>query len=268
MTCSDHTFIIPAYKGSDFIEECIISLKQQTLNSKIIITTSTPSSFVFDISRKYNIEIYINKNGNNIANDWNFAYKMCQTKYLTLAHQDDIYLPEYTEQCLNYAEIPANSDSLMIFTDYKEIAGDHKKKVSLIIFVKKALLSVFLLKNNIKSNFLKRSILSFGNPISCPSVMFNVKNIGPFEFSEEYQYNIDWEAWLRLAKKEGKFIYINKKLMVHRLHDESQTFIQIQNDNRYKEEEKIFQSIWNKPFARLIMKIYKYSSSLNVQKPY
>jgi hypothetical protein len=261
-----HTFIIPAYKDSDFLEECIISLKSQTVASKILITTSTPSSFLSDIARKYELEISINENGKNIASDWNFAYKMCSTTYLTLAHQDDVYLPGYTNSCLKYAEAQKNRDNLLIFTDYKEMVVDRQKRISPILIVKKALLSIFLLKNNIKSNFLKRSILSFGNPISCPSVMFNVKNIGPFEFSEEYQYNVDWEAWLRLAKKEGQFIYINKKLMVHRLHGESQTSIQIENDNRHKEEEKIFRSLWNKPVARLIMQIYKFSSALNVHR--
>ncbi len=231
-----------------------------------MITTSTPSSFLFDIARKYDIEIIINENGDSIAKDWNFAYKSCQTKYLTLAHQDDIYLPGYTEHCLEYAERPGNRDNLIVFTNYKEFEVDKPVKTHSVLMIKRMLLAVFLLKSNIKNRFLKRSILIFGNPVSCPSVMFNLKNIGPFEFSEEYRYNTDWEAWLRLAKKEGTFIYLSEELMIHRLHKESQTFIQIRNNNRYAEEEKIFQSIWNKPVAKLLMRIYKYSSAVNMKR--
>ena len=263
MTNSDHTFIIPAYKDSVFIEECIISLKKQTIPSKILITTSTPSLFLFDIAKRNNIEILTNEDGNSIVKDWNFAYKSCGTKYLTLAHQDDIYLPYYTELCLANAEKPDNRDNLIVFTNYYEFKVDRPKKISLILSVKRILLWIFLFKNNIHNNFLKRSILAIGNPIACPSVMFNVNNIGSFEFSEEYNYNMDWDAWLRLAKKEGKFIYLKEKLMVHRLHSESQTSIQIRNNNRLAEEEKILKSIWNKPIAKLLMRIYKYSSALN-----
>jgi glycosyltransferase involved in cell wall biosynthesis len=267
MSNINHTFIIPAYKNSVFIEDCIISLKQQTLPSNILITTSTASPFLDNIARKYNIAIHVNKNGKGIANDWNFAYKMCQTKYLTLAHQDDYYLPDYTERCLKYAEKTRNQDSLIIFTDYQEYVSDRLRKVSLLIFIKRVLLVTFLFKNNIKNHFIKRGILYFGNPISCPSVMFNINNIGHFEFCEEYLCNMDWDAWLRLANMNGKFIYVNKKLMVHRLHNESQTAMQIQNYNRYEEDKKIFQSIWNKPIAKLLMGIYKYATIYNMKKP-
>ena len=52
--------------------------------------------------------------------------------------------------------------------------------------------------------------------------------------------------------------------MFHRIHSESQTVIQIKNNNRMTEEEMIFTSIWNKTIARLLMKVYRYSSKLNV----
>ncbi len=264
MSAINHTFIIPAYKNSIFLEDCIKSLKQQTISSIIIITTSTPSEFIAGIARKYNIELLINEYDNGIAGDWNFAYKACNTKYLTLAHQDDVYLPDYTEKCLLYAEKKTNSNMLLVFTDYKEVKTNKEKKSSLIITVKKILLLLFLFRNNFKNPFIKKGILSFGNPISCPTVMFNILNIGPFEFSEKYRYNLDWEAWLRLAKRDGKFIYINRKLMLHRIHNESQTISQIRDNNREKEEEMIFISIWNKPFAKLLMSMYRYAAKLNV----
>ena len=266
MIANKHTFIIPAYKNSIFLEDCIISLQQQTIPSIIIITTSTPSDFVTGIAGKYNIEIAINEHDKGIAGDWNFAYKICKTKYLTLAHQDDVYLPTYTENCLHHAEKPTNNDTLIIFTNYEEIVSDRPGKISVILLIKQMILLIFRIKNNIRSHFLKRIILSFGNPISCPTVMFNIENIGPFEFSDKYRYNLDWEAWLRLAKMHGKFIYINRKLMLHRIHSESQTIFQIRDNNRVKEEERIFTMIWNKPFAKLLMLFYRFGSAINIRK--
>ena len=39
---NDHTFAICAYKESPYLEECIKSLKNQTIKSNILIATSTP----------------------------------------------------------------------------------------------------------------------------------------------------------------------------------------------------------------------------------
>ena len=44
-----HTFVICAYKESAFLEECILSLKKQTVRSNILIATSTPNKYIDDI---------------------------------------------------------------------------------------------------------------------------------------------------------------------------------------------------------------------------
>ena len=62
----NHTFVILAHKDSIYIEECIMSIvNQKGSNSEIIMTTSTPSKFLNDISEKYNIKMYINTRKNN-----------------------------------------------------------------------------------------------------------------------------------------------------------------------------------------------------------
>ena len=45
-----HTFVICAYKESEFLEECILSLKKQTVRSNIFIATSTPNKYIDDIA--------------------------------------------------------------------------------------------------------------------------------------------------------------------------------------------------------------------------
>ena len=53
----NHTFAICAYKESKYLEECIISLKNQTVQSNIIISTSTPNEYITNIANKYNLQI-------------------------------------------------------------------------------------------------------------------------------------------------------------------------------------------------------------------
>ena len=43
---NDHTFAICAYKESPYLEECIKSLKNQTIKSNILIATSTPTDYI------------------------------------------------------------------------------------------------------------------------------------------------------------------------------------------------------------------------------
>ncbi len=195
-----HTFVVLAYKESGYIADCIGSLLNQTIKSKIILTTSTPSFYLKNIADQFNIPLLINPEKKNIACDWNFAFKNCDTKYLTLAHQDDIYKPEYLENCLNTAE--KYPDNLITFTDYDEIYQGKIRKITLMLLIKKLLLWPYLFKNAISNPIFKRLILSFGSSIPCPSVLYNLVNLINFKFEEEFSINLDWDAWLRLSKKK------------------------------------------------------------------
>ena len=56
----NHTFAICAYKESLYLEECIKSLKNQTVKSNIIIATSTPNDHIKNLAQKYKIQLFIN----------------------------------------------------------------------------------------------------------------------------------------------------------------------------------------------------------------
>lgn len=116
---NNHTFVVCAYKTSEYLEECIESLINQTVKSNIIISTSTPNSHIENIAKKYNLELSINPVSKGIGPDWNYAAGLAKTKFVTLAHQDDIYDKDYTKNVLE--AIRKNNDIIMIFTNGKEI---------------------------------------------------------------------------------------------------------------------------------------------------
>jgi hypothetical protein len=258
-----HTFVILAYKESKYIEDCIISLLSQSIKSKVIISSSTPSEYLKILSNKYKIKLILNPFRENLSNDWNYALKQADTPLITLAHQDDIYLKDYTENILNhYRKYPK---SLIYFTDYSEIIEkkEQVKTFNINILIKKALLFPFVFKKNINSSKLKKLILIFGNPVSCPTVTYNLLNLGEFMFSDEFKVNLDWDAWLRLVDKAGSFTYISKKLMYHRLHRDTETNNSIHSGIRSKEDKYIFYNLWPKHIAFLLYKIYSLSESNN-----
>lgn len=250
----NHTFIIPAYKDAPFIEECIVSLKNQTKESNIIIVTSTPSAHLQHMAEKYDVGIIVNNTANKgIAGDWNFGLAQAQTKFVTLAHQDDIYECDYLERVLQKID---NKNTQIVFTDYVEWLDGGLRPRSRNLRVKKLLLFPFAIKSRISCVFFKRLPFLLGNPLCCPSVTYNLEALPGFAFSPDYSYSLDWHAWLELSKKKGAFVFINKKLIKHRIHQGSETSAQLATDLRKNEELKILQRLWGAHIGKFISRIY------------
>ena len=101
----DHTFVICAYKESPYLEDCIRSVLHQNVRGKICLTTSTPNQYIAALAQKYQIPVFANPVSEGIAADWNFAVASAKTRLVTLAHQDDLYEPSYTEKIIQAANI-------------------------------------------------------------------------------------------------------------------------------------------------------------------
>lgn len=259
----NHTFTIPVYQESPYLEQCIQSLLQQTVKSRIIITTSTPGLFTQNLAQKYGIPYFVNNSGKkDITSNWNFALSKVTTPYATIAHQDDIYMPAYTETVL--AAMNSSKDALIAFTNYAELVHDQLRGFSLNALIKSCLLFPFYVTNTIKSIFMKKMVLSFGDPICCPSVMFNLAQLPGFNFSPRYSCVIDWYAWYGLANEPGAFVYVSKKLVSHRIHSDSETTQHINNGKRKREELELFEMMWGKRTARFIAWAYSIGHKDNV----
>ena len=255
----DHTFVVCAYKESKYLEDSIKSLKNQNVKSNIIISTSTPNDYIKSIAEKYNLELFINTGKKGIGPDWNFGVSSAKTKYVTLAHQDDLYDENYTKEI--YEAINKNDDIIMIFTNHKEIRDN--KIVNKNINLKIKTIMTFPIRIIKRRRFAKRLILKFGNPICCPSVCLNTEVVGKRPYREDMNSNIDWGTWLEFADKKGSFIYLNKILTFHRVHSESETSNCINNNKRVQEDFEMFCRMWPKWFAKLIMIFYKHAQDAN-----
>lgn len=256
-----HTFAICAYKESPYLEECIISLKKQTKKSKIIIATSTPNDFINDLAAKYDIKVYINEGESGITQDWNFAYSKTDTEYVTIAHQDDKYSKHYTSYMLK--EMEKAKHPLIFFTDYHEIRDGEICKSNKLLRIKRIMLLPLKIRAFYSSRFVRRRVLSLGCPICCPSVTFARSNVYEQVFINGYRADEDWQAWERLSKLKGEFIYCSRPLTYHRIHEDSETS-KILNDNaRYYEDIEMYEKFWPGFFAKFIAKVYGTSEKSN-----
>lgn len=257
----NHTFAICAYKESPYLEECINSILEQNAKSNVLISTSTPNNFISELAARYEIPLFVNDTEPSISSDWNNALGHVTTPLATIAHQDDIYLPEYSETLIRLFN--EASSPIIFFTDYGELRSTGVIDNNRILKVKRSLLSPLRRKANWSNKVIRRRILSLGSSICCPSVAYNLERIERPIFDNVFKCDLDWQAWERLSKMDGSFVYVDKILMRHRIHEESETTALIEDDTRSKEDLAMFECFWPKPVAKIIMHFYASSQKSN-----
>lgn len=258
---SDHTFLICAYKESPYLETCIKSLLKQTVKSNILISTSTPCTHIFTLARKYKLNVIVNDGKKGIANDWNYGYKRVGTPLVTIAHQDDLYLPNFLEKSLGV--INESKKPLIAFTDYGELRNGKRVYKTNLLMVKRVLLFPLQFKVFRASRWVRRRSLAFGSGICCPSVTYVKPNLPDQVFEEGYRSDVDWQAWERLSRLKGDFIYCRYPLMLHRIHEDSETSHIIADNQRGKEDYEMFCRFWPKSVARILASFYSRGEKSN-----
>ena len=103
----------------------------------------------------------------------------------------------------------------------------------------------------------KVRLLSLGNPICCPSVMFDRSLLADFRFPEGFQTNLDWMAWLELARRPGGFVYIRERLISKGVHIDSATTATIADRAREREDLMLFDCLWPRPIAAALSTLYR-----------
>ena len=247
-----HTFVVCAYKDSEYLEPLIDSLLAQSARSGILISTSTPADSIYKTAAKYGLSVSVNPDGGSIGADWSFAYTLADTDLVTLAHQDDIYEPDYTEKVL--AAYAKAKNPILIYTNYYEIRPEGRVTKNRLLKVK-ALMNAPI-RAFPKSRFVRNRVFSMGCPILCPSVAYNKKRFPDFAFARDMKTNLDWDAWYRLAKEPGEFLYIRDRLVGHRIHEGSETSGGIATGARTAEDLEMFRRYWPEGCARLIHRFY------------
>ena len=251
-SAEDHTWIICAYKESPYLEDCIRSLRNQTEKSGIRIATSTPNEHILSLARKYGLEVSVNGGPAGISGDWNFALSIGKTELLTIAHQDDLYEPEYTAEMLN--RINRAKSPILYFTDYGELREGRKVQKNRLLRIKRFLLfPISLLPEN---RIARRCSLAFGNAICCPSITYCKSVIGENPFSDHFRSNLDWELTEKLSLRKGSFVYNPHLSMYHRIHEDSTTSGIIGEHQRTLEDYEMMKKFWPDWFAKRLSKLY------------
>lgn len=259
-----HTFVVLAYKESEYLEECIKSVLNQKYSSHVVIATSTPNRFISDMAKKYDLDVFINPNsGQGIGYDFDFALSCGNTELVTIAHQDDIYDYNYSYEIIK--KFNTRRDASIIFSDYYEIRKEGKIYKNINLIIKRILLLPIKINIFSKLTFGKRLILRFGNAICCPAVTFVKKNIDIEDiFKCEFVCDVDWYAWEKLSIRKGSFVFVDQCLMGHRVHTNSTTTDIISKHIRTKEDLEMFQKFWPNWISKIINRLYVKAEKSNI----
>ena len=262
-TSADHTFVVCAYKENPYLEETIVSLESQEALGSILVSTSTPNDHIKGVCNRHSLRLVVNPTPHLAGDDWNFGYDAADTPLVTIAHQDDLYEPNYLTEVLAAINRYDASEVSIAFTDYFELRDGRKVASNTILAIKRRMNAPFKHTFLNGSRFVKRRVLSLGDPICCPSVTFVKPVVGDSVFDTTYINSSDYKTWVNLANVQGRFVYVPKQLMSHRIYEESATTKNLAGNIRKGEDQTIMATLWPRPLAALINSVYALSEKSN-----
>ncbi len=253
-----HTFAICAFGDSPYLEACIRSVTGQSRPTDVIVCTSTPSPYIRGLAEQYHLPVFVREGESGIGKDWNFAYEMAEARYVTIAHQDDLYGRNYVKE-LERA-VTRYPDVTLFTTDYVTVKGRQLARGERMEMVKRLLRLPLRFSRLNHLPPVKKAALCFGNPICCPACTYRKDpqegDMQPF-FNTACRFVLDWDKLITMAEEPGRFICVERPLVYHRLHPEAATNTCMREALRFEEEERMFRRIWPEAVAGLLMKYYQ-----------
>ncbi len=238
------SIITPSYNQGKFIEDTILSVKNQDYpNFEHIITDAGSTDETLSVIKKYegtyNMR-WISEPDNGPVDGLNKGFNMAKGDILAWINTDDYYEPNVFDN-INRIFV-ANNDIDFLIGDAYFVKGDIKK----------------ILNKHRKKQVSLNELIKFGNFIDQSATFFTTrlfKKAGPLDIKLKYVF--DYELWLRFFKLNPKYIYLNKPLANFKPHEGAISF-----DNReevMKEMYKVGQeySLDNKKFLPQIIKYHR-----------
>lgn len=205
------SIITPSYNQANFIEDTILSVKNQEYpNIEHIIIDGGSTDNTLEILKKYERSYnmkWTSKQDKGQSAAINKGFRMAKGEIIGWLNSDDTYFSIYTiSDVVKFFEKHVNIK--VIYGD--TISIDHRNK----IITASAALPIF-------SYFLLKKI----NFISQPSTFFIRNIIDNYYLDESLHYSMDYDFWLKIGK-ENKFYYVNKILSCFRRHRNSKSLSQ------------------------------------------
>ena len=206
------SIIVNCFNGEKYLEECLISLKNQTYKNWEVIFwdnhSTDNSKKIFDKFNDKRFKYYLSPKHVFLYEARDLAVKASQGDFIAFCDVDDFWSQERLEY-----QVPLfkNKDTSIVYCNQWLFNDKTKKKTKL----KKDLLT----KGNLCSSIIgKKSAVTILTAIIRKSAYFNLK-VG---FNKDYQIIGDFDFFVRISKK-CLFDCVQKPLVFYRLHENNFT---------------------------------------------
>lgn len=249
----EYTIAIPVFERTEYFTEALKSAINQTVKCKVLVVDNWSSHNKFEeiISLFPDADIKFVRNSRNLGfvGNWNRCIELCETKYVTILHDDDLLQPRFIE-CIQRIE----SDWNVLFT--KSI-------------VRKKLPNDFLNINTTFSYSTPKTVdpnsFLYGNFNYAPGTVFSVekaKSVGCF--SSEFGPILDFHFWI-LISGLGKAYYINIPLSFYRISDSQATQVLFKEMLKYTYMiMQLIPDFRNKPILRTLSSFRIYCGGMDI----
>ena len=203
------SIVTPSYNQGEFIEETILSVKNQNYNDfEHIVMDGGSGDNTLDILNKYENEYnldWISEDDNGQSNAINKGVKKTSGDIIGWLNSDDVYIYKDTFQIV--------SDFFKDNPDVDILFGD------LALLNKKGK----ILRTYVYQDFDQDKLLEKRYNIGQPATFFKADVLKDNLIDESLDYVMDYELWIRLAKKGYKFKHIPKVLAGFRVYEEAKS---------------------------------------------
>ncbi len=203
------SIVIPTYNQANFLDKCLSSVFDQTFKDfEVIVIDNYSTDSTPNVVKKFSKKIIYKKIRNNgvIGKSRNLGIKTSKGKWISFLDSDDSW--HKTKLATTYGVIKKNTFDVICNSEWII----KKNKITLLSY------------GPYKKNFYE-SLITTGNKLctSASSVKKSFLITNKIMFSEEKKFitSEDYNLFLDIAEKKGKFNFINKPLGYHFQHEKS-----------------------------------------------
>ena len=214
------SIVTPSYNQGEYIELAIQSVLQQNYpNFEHIVIDNCSTDRTVSILQKYPHLIWQSKPDNGQSDALNQGFRLATGEIIGWLNADDLYLPQCFEKTVQtFVDSP---DSDIAYGNYRWIDDEGK----IIQFRKELDFDLFILK------YLHVSY------ITSISTFFRRRIFEEENFLDtSLKYSMDYEFFLRLARKEYQFVHIKSYLADFRWHKDNKSTVAYQKQSEEKKQ--------------------------------
>ncbi len=206
-----YSVILPTYNRADtYLRDAIDSIVNQTYeNWELLIIDNHSTDKTKELVKSYkknNIKLLTNYTRGNIAKSRNLGIKKASGDYISFIDSDDTWEPEKLEKC---EKIYQTTPDVLVCHAEKWRYENNKIKI---------------VQYGPEINATYKNLLINGNCLSLSATVvpiFFFRKIGYFSERSDIISAEDYDLWIRIAKSNHKFLFLNSVLGTFRVHSKS-----------------------------------------------